>query len=200
MISIIVPTVDGREDHYERCVSAYENRTEDEFEIITIRNRATCGLAWQEGAEQAQGLYIHFTADDLEPALAWDIGAREIADAGKLPAPTIFTRDTGIEERIGVQPDGFFTRIPFCTREQWEKIGPMIPIHYYTDNYFSWRGILAGYPTVLAPGYAFKHHWADPARGAGMTQNERLIFDANEYLHYQENGYELVESKGKFRG
>jgi len=189
VISIIIPTVDGREAHYERCVNAYENRTEDEFEIITIRNRTTCGIAWQDGAELAKGLYIHFTADDLEPCLEWDTPAREVADAGYLPAPTIFTRDTGIEERIGITPDGFFTRIPFCTREQWEKIGPMIPIHYFTDNYFSWRGQQAGIETVLAPTYAFKHHWAEPRRGAGMGPN-RINHDADQYAIYKETGYE----------
>lgn len=189
MISIVVPTVDGREEHYARCLKAYEDHTEDEFEIITIRNRPTCGLAWQEGADQAQGLYLHFSADDLEPFVGWDIEARDTCERGYLPAPTIYTKDTGVEELMGVTPDGFFSRIPFCMMEQWAEIGPMIPIHYFTDNYFSWRGAQAGYPTVLAAGYDFRHHWADPARGAGMTQNERLIHDSMQYTHYKAVGY-----------
>ena len=55
MISVIVPTVVGREDHYARCVAAYERTAGDRIEIITIRDRPTCGLAWNEGAAQAKG-------------------------------------------------------------------------------------------------------------------------------------------------
>ena len=198
MITIIVPTVTGREDYYERCVNAYENNTEDESEIITIKDRPTCGLAWQDGVELADRdtHYIHFTADDLEPCIGWDHHARAVADAGNLPAPLIFTQDTGFEEKLGITPDGFFSRIPFCTREQWEEIGPMIPLHYFTDNWFSWRGRQVGYEIVLAEGYAFKHHWAMAVRGAGMPPHERMSFDAAEYEHYKTNGYEGPYNRG----
>ena len=191
MIFIVCPTVTGREDTYQRCVDAYENRTEDSFEIITILDRPACGIGWQEGAEIAleHGArpedYLHFTADDLEPALGWDIEARPSADLGILPAPKIFNGFSKVEEHIGVVPDGFFTRIPFCTFKQWENIGPMIPIHYYTDNYFSWRGLQAGYQTLGVPSYAFLHHWAQVKR----FTNEKMTNDAMEYERYKREGY-----------
>jgi hypothetical protein len=43
------------------------------IELIVIKNEPTCGIAWQKGAEQATGDFLHFTADDLEPALGWDL-------------------------------------------------------------------------------------------------------------------------------
>jgi hypothetical protein len=27
------------------------------------------------------------------------------------------------------------------------------------------------------PNYAFTHHWAQPGRGAGMTEGERMLHD-----------------------
>lgn len=186
MISIVVPTIAGREDHYERCVSAYENRTEDEFEIITVKDQPTCGIAWQMGSEKAKGLYLHFTADDLEPALAWDIPARAKADADVLPAPRIWNGFSGKMEIVGpTTPTGFFSRIPFCTMAQWQKIGPMIPLHYYTDNWFSWRAGNAGLPTKETPGYDFKHHWASQ----GRYTNDKMISDGLSYHDYVRQGH-----------
>lgn len=38
--------------------------------------------------------------------------------------------------------------LPFCSVEQWEKIGPFPPIHYGSDRWFSEMGRRAGFPTV----------------------------------------------------
>lgn len=131
MIQVICPTIAGREDSVRRCMAAYEQRTVDEVNFIVVYGEETCGKAWQRGVELAGAGYRHFTADDLEPLGGWDIDARQAADDGLLPAPVIYTRDSGQVEQLGVTPDGFFSRIPFCTEKQWEQIGPMIPIHYY---------------------------------------------------------------------
>lgn len=183
MISIICPTIAGREQTYERCKSAYETRTAAEIEFITIYDEPACGIAWQKGVELAEGDYIHFTADDLEPLDGWDVEARHAANDGIMPAPLIYTRDTGQVEVLGVTPDGFFSRIPFCTREQWDQIGPMIPIHYYTDNWFTWKSNQLGLMTMEIPSYAFKHHWAMAGRKSDMS------YDYSEYRRYKQVGY-----------
>lgn len=183
MISVICPTIEGREEIYAKCKAAYEERTDDEISFITIFGEPTCGIAWQKGAEVASGQYLHFTADDLEPLEGWDIDARLAADDGILPAPVIYKADTGTVEPLGVMPDGFFTRIPFCSAEQWRAIGPMIPLHYYTDNWFSWRGSRAGYLTMEVITYRFKHHWAQ--RGRKHSLND----DSREYERYKRENY-----------
>lgn len=57
LISVIVPTVDGREDHLERCVRTYTELAAGNYELQLIieRNHPTCGLGWQAGSEKAEG-------------------------------------------------------------------------------------------------------------------------------------------------
>jgi Glycosyl transferase family 2 len=186
VISVVVPTIRGREEHYARCVAAYERTAGDRIELITIRDRPTCGLAWNEGAAQAKGDYIHFTADDLEPHDGWLEPALEAVHRGYLPAPRIIRTDGERDycDYCGVHgrelPDKAIVDmsvIPFMSREQWDKIGPSLDCHYYTDNYLSWRGEQAGYLTVVRRAFQFTHHWAEPGRGAGMTYQQRMKHD-----------------------
>lgn len=72
MISVVIPTVAGREHSLERCLAAY--RATADVELIVLADRQTCGVAWQEGIEQATGDYLHLSADDLEPHPGWDQG------------------------------------------------------------------------------------------------------------------------------
>ena len=185
MISVICPTVQGREQSYERCKRTYHERTIDEIQFITVHDMPSAGTAWNLGVEEATGDYIHFTADDLEPLEGWDGEARRAADDGILPAPVIYTRDSGQIEPLGTLPDGLFTRIPFCTSQQWQKISPMIPLHYYTDNWFSWKGNQHGLITMEVPSYAFKHHW----EMAGRKSNDQMAAEYYEYERYKREGY-----------
>jgi hypothetical protein len=185
MITVVVPTIVGREEHYARCVAAYESRTSQPINIITLHDYPTCGEAWNAGAELAdgEGDYLHFTADDLEPHDGWDVPAMQAVKHGALPAPRIVRADGTLDYcgYHGVElPDKAIVQmsvIPFMSWEQWEKIGPGLPIHYFSDNYISWRGHQAGYPTVVRRAFAFTHHWAQPGRGAGMTYQQRMEHD-----------------------
>lgn len=185
MISVVVPTIKGREDHYARCVAAYQRTVPaDQLQLITMRDYPTCGEAWNAGAEQATGDYLHFTADDLEPHAGWYRPAIGAVLQGSLPAPRIINPD-GDLDYCGVHrqemPDWApvqMSVIPFMSRDQWQQIGPCLLIHYFSDNYLSWRGQLAGYPTVVRRRFAFTHYWAEPGRGAGMTYMQRMEHDA----------------------
>jgi hypothetical protein len=138
MISIIIPTVPGREDHYERCLAAYHERTGPvRLEIITEVDHATVGLAWQAGAEKATGDYIHLTCDDLEPLDGWDVAAVKASDAGVVPAPRVTDARTGQlqswpawgrEHDDGT--DAGFSAIPFLSRAMWEVVRPLFTGHY----------------------------------------------------------------------
>ena len=137
MISIIIPTVTGREDHYERCLAAYQDRTAAGSEIITETDHATVGLAWQAGAERATGDYIHFSSDDLEAMDGWDVAAVQASDAGIVPAPRVTDARTGQlqswpawgrEHDDGT--DAGFSAIPFLSRAMWEVVQPLFTGHY----------------------------------------------------------------------
>jgi hypothetical protein len=188
VISVVIPTIHGREEHYARCVEAYEATQGVELQLITVRDKSTCGEAWGIGAEQAKGDYIHFSADDLQPAEGWYAPAIEACDRGFLPAPRI-VNPAGKLDYCGVHGIELddWTRvsmsvIPFMSRAQWDAIGPDVPpIHYFSDNWVSWRGAKAGFPTVVRRGFAFTHWWAKPGRGAGMSVDARMAADGDAF-------------------
>ena len=137
VISVIIHTVTGREDHYGRCRDAYRDRTGAAVEIITETDHATCGLGWQAGAERATGDYLHFTCDDLEPLDGWDAAALRASRAGLVPAPRVTDARTGEQQTWPGwgrdHPDGTdagFSALPFLSRAMWEVVQPLFTGHY----------------------------------------------------------------------
>lgn len=189
LISIVVPTIDGREDYLERCLTAYAAHG-GELEFVVVRNEKTCGRGWQRGAERAHGDYIHLTCDDIEPCAGWWEGAVRTIERGFVPAPRVLNTDGSLQTcgDVDESPDGArtdFTRLPFVSRAQWEVVQPMIPLHYFTDNWVSDRCRAAGIETVVARDYLVLHHLAQEGRGAGMgTENARMTHDRLAYTWY----------------
>jgi hypothetical protein len=188
VISIVIPTIPGREDFYNRNLMAYKERTHVPFEVITAYAFRSVGLAWQAGAEATKGRYIALSCDDLEIQEGWDEPAMACCDAGQFPAPRVTNGTTGAEESRPVW--GAFTQdgtdtgisvVPFMSREQYEKISPFFTAHYYTDDFISDRARANGWPSVQVNAYHFKHFWAQHGRGAGMTENERMVQDQQLY-------------------
>lgn len=212
-VAVIIPTVDGREAYLERCIAAYEatatSREGVRVHTVVVRNRPSCGAAWQEGVEHVLGkrgsehagfdaaasagrggiTHIHLTADDLVPHESWWSTARALLADGIIPAPLVYNPDGVTVQSCGGSGDGdlwpltadgtpcSWCAIPICTVEQWQVCGPMIPIHYYSDDWFSHRALAGGLGMQVAQGYAFTHFNAMPGRGAGMTQHERAAMD-----------------------
>lgn len=198
-IAVVIPTIDGREDHYERCFNSYMDRTPGhEVTIFTARNHPTLGIAWQEGVEQINlddFDYLHLTCDDVEILDGWIEPAIEAVEKGFIPAPyAINFDDTFIS--YGHPPGGGMedwkptttTVSPFCKASWWKDIGPMIPLHMYTDDHFSHKARLAGYETRCRTGYRTRHHHAMERRGAGMEERARLVHDMHLYHRYLQNG------------
>lgn len=180
-LSIVIPTISGREHHLERCLDAYSTTTLD-YETIIIRDRPTCGVAWNEGIAKAKGEFIHLSADDLEPHPGWIQAALAKTELGFVPAPRIL-KPTGELESCGwddqERPDGSLTpysRIPFAPKKWFDMIGPMLETHYMNDNYFSDRASFCGWQSVIARAYLFTHHWASEGR-----LDARLKEDIKEY-------------------
>lgn len=185
MISVVVPTVVGREEHLANCLRAYRTRSVNEVELIVVHDKPTCGEAWIEGAEKATGDYIHFTADDLEPHAGWDVEAPLLVDAGLVPSPRILG-PTGLTEFCGYHHDvelptglevSMRSPVPFLSRAMLAECLPLLPAHYYTDDWVDYRLRRAGHRVVVCRSFAFTHHWAMPGRNAGLGMVERDAVD-----------------------
>lgn len=168
MISIIIPTITGREESLERTVSAYEKRTWVEREIIVIRDAPTWPKGCNLGAQEANGDILHFSADDLEPVTGWHTDVARLLAADELPAPRVHDYEPdGLFMNQSDGADGdltLFTRIPIMSRSQYERIGPWPEIIYYADIWLSEKARTVGIQTRMLYSYAFVHHWCQIGR------------------------------------
>lgn len=197
VISVIIPTIQGREDLLVKCLASYEKTLASytalggNHELIVVGDKPTCGAAWNEGAARAKGDYLHFTADDIEALPGWWQGALSVANGvnqfatGDLPAPLVFNPDGSVQSCGGsweqVEPDGAvteFTRVPFLTRNQWERVGPVPPVHYYSDNYVSAKARRLGIETRVCHRYQLVHHMSPVGRLDVSADDERLYREA----------------------
>ena len=183
MISIVIPTISGREKYLAQCIDAYDRFTRD-CEMIVLKDRATCGEVWAEGGEMAKVDYLHFSADDLEPHEDWWEPAVRAVKDGKLPCPRIY-QPNGALESCGAwgteMPDGTETniaRIPFLGREQWDHGNWILDSHYYTDNWIWHRGQQLGIPTIVTHGYDFTHYYASEGRKSTLEDDYQFYVSA----------------------
>lgn len=186
-IDLIVPTIPGREESLERCLESFGDRVNP----IVVRGASSCGEGWIEGLRRSGGDYVLLCADDIEahPDLCL-VECKITADEGYLPAPIVYRPNGSIESAGGdmsapacllsrVEADWTpvdFTPMPFLSREQIRKIR-MIPAHYMTDVYASYRGRDLGYETVLRTPYRLIHHHLAVGRIHGGSAKDRAIFD-----------------------
>lgn len=190
-ISVIIPTIEGREEHLDRCITGYQlhSRGSYHLELIVENDHPTCGAGWQAGAERATADYLHFTCDDIVPQAGWADPAVETLAQGFLPAPRVLNGTTGVPEyqpAWGTEsPDWtpvHMSCLPFVTRDLWENaVRPMLTCHYFTDDWISWRSIRAGYQCRVRRDYLFRHYWAQHKRGAGMSYEQRMWNDHSLY-------------------
>lgn len=192
-VSVVIPTVTGREQSLARCQAAYLATVPTwlQLELLVELDRPTCGEAWARGAERATGDYLHFTADDLEPHPGWWEPAIAAADGSVLPAPVVYWPDGRVQSDEGIEDwaPAAMTRVPFCSRRQWRWLAPVgfwEGAHYYTDNAFSLHGRRAGCEIRVRTGYAFTHRMASVGRGAGMSEQERMEHDGAKWRRYLE--------------
>lgn len=189
MISVIVPTIGGREESLERCLDSYEQTMDERYQLIVVRDEATCGLAWNKGARLAKGDILHFTADDIEAHPGWLPPAVAAIERNELPCPRILNGDgtlqscgDGVTEAADWSPCDF-SRVPTMSIKQWRIVGPSLKCHYFTDVWFGARGRKAGIATVLRRDFLLTHymHEVPQGRGAGMPELERYQRDWRYY-------------------
>lgn len=188
-LSIVLPTIRGREASLDRTVGAY-NRTlpaDVTAQLIVLRDQPTAGAAWNAGASLARAPLLHFTGDDLEPQPGWYEAAVAALAAGWWPAPRILRADgtleacgsDGEQHRRTEQPDWSpctVSTIPFLRTADWP--GPVLPIHYGSDSHFSLLARQRGGRFAYRAGYAFVHHWHPIGRA---RMQARAAGDLDQY-------------------
>jgi len=166
MISVIIPTLSGREESLARAVAAYKKTLgRRKHEIIVIKDKPTWPTACNEGYAESQGDILHFSADDLEPLPGWHREALAwLAKHDELPAPKVLNHSAdGVFDNAADGFDGettWFTRIPIMRRDQYERIGPWPEYNYVADIWLSEKArMVLGIQTRMIYSYAFIHHW-----------------------------------------
>ena len=183
MISVIVPTIAGRETWLERCAQSYRDTTPD-FEFIVMRDYPTCNQGWNAGILEAKGDFIHLTADDIEAQPGWWQTGQKWIKKGYLPAPRILNSDgtlqscgdTAEEAPTGTRTE--LTRVPFFSREQMDTFGiyPIIPTMYFGDSWVSHRARLHGCETVVVREMQFIHSFANVGRKDEVLWEDLKVF------------------------
>ena len=179
MISVVIPTITGREHWLHNAMKCYPG-----CELIVIKDQPTCGIAWNQGIQEASGSHILLAADDIAPAVQeWAAAAIYWTGQGYLPCARILNTDGTLQscgywvEEVGTGSICRFARIPFATREQLAAIGPIIDTHYYTDVWFSDMGRRHGYETVVVREFCFYHHFAPEGRVDDRLEPDRLLYE-----------------------
>jgi hypothetical protein len=163
-LSIVMPTVPGRQDELARTIDAYERLTPNaEIEWIIERGHDTCGTAWNAGARKATGEVLHMGADDGEPETDRWLPAAELALAlSRVPLGWV---------REGDQTFGRdFCRVVICRREWWQDVPDL---HYFSDNCWTDLMIAAGHTPMVAEGFDFYHRKSMVGRDESPERLER---------------------------
>lgn len=174
-ITVVIPTISGREESLARAVSSYEDMGVD-CEIIVVKDEPTWPTACNVGYAKSTGDVIHFSADDLEAIPGWWERPYEwLQKYNELPAPRVynFSADGDFDNASDGEDEQLthFTRIPIMTRAQYETIGPWPEINYYADIWLSEKARTLGIRTRMIYGYDFVHHWSQIGR---METKERF--------------------------
>ena len=171
-LSVVIPTITGREDSLARAIAAYtETLDGTNYEIITVLDKPNWPAACNEGYRQSAGDVIHFSADDLEPMPGWHVEALlTLSVKDELPAPRVYNYLPPPEGEWANPEDGShgaipeFTRIPIMRRDQYERIGEWPEMPYYADLWVTDKGRTLGIETKMVHGYDFIHHWSQVGR------------------------------------
>lgn len=169
-LSIVMPTVPGREHELDRTVEMYDRLTHMEIEWVIETGHDNCGAAWNAGVPKCTGEIVHMGADDLEPITdEWLPAALAVIEQGGVPLGWVFEDEIG---RFGHD----FCRVVICRRAWWRNVPE---IHYWSDNAFDDLMRATGHKPTVAPHFDFYHRRSMVGRD---ELPERLERDRTVYL------------------
>lgn len=188
-VSVIVPTIHGRETLYEQTIKAYRDTTPDGYrlELISPRDYPTIGEAWNVGMGHASGQFVHLTADDVTPVGGWLTACMEAVAQGCYPAPRILRPDGSVEAcgslgagmLLGECPDWtpcVTSPFPFFKRPEHPPVVPAV--HYYADDYLAHWARGQGLRAVVRTPFTLAHHEGVVGRPrvVARAQADRQVF------------------------
>jgi hypothetical protein len=167
-ISVVMPTITGREESWARMVRYFEERTPGyELEVCSPKDYRN----WPAGINAAQptGDYLVYCADDLEPLPGWADAMVACLDRHEIPAPQVWNwHQKGVPADLAADgPPGsipVFSRIPALTAALADEIGLWPEIDYYADNWVSDKARLLGWESRVTAGFDWIHHWHQHGR------------------------------------
>lgn len=171
-ISVVMPTISGREESCARMVDAYVQRTKGyELEVINPKDFPSWPAGCNAGVLRVSSAadVVHFGADDLEPLEGWADAMLETLSRGRIPAPQLWDHektDTPPMNASDGMPGSItaFSRVPALLHEWVDLIGPWPLMDYFADNWVSDKARSIGIETVVTAGYSFVHHWNQVGR------------------------------------
>lgn len=169
-ISLIIPTITGREESLAAMLAAYKARTKGfRLQVVTPLDAPNWAAGCNLGMAKATGELFAFGSDDLEPIDGWADAMARTLDAGEIPAPQVWnhTHDGPPVNEAQDGPAGSitaFSRVVALTAKMAELIGPWPEIDYYVDNWVSDKARTLGIETRVTAGYWFIHHWHQVGR------------------------------------
>lgn len=165
-VTVVIPTIPGREVSCEQTVTEYKRQ---EVDVLVVSGAQTCGEGWTAGLAKAEGDYVLLGIDDAVPHPGAVLAGVQAAERGIYPSPRMLKADGALEScgslgnggcHLGECETGtpaYMSSLPLASREMWERIGAPIPIHYYVDDYLGYRARVAGLSCEVVREYAFTH-------------------------------------------
>jgi hypothetical protein len=186
-ISVIVPTITGREEMFADVIAAYRTRTKGyTLQFVNPKDYPNWPAACNVGMKTATGDVFAFGSDDLFPIAGWADAMMGAFAADELPAAQVWnwTYDPD-QPPANLDADGppgtitTFSRVVALRRDMAEAIGPWPEIDYYADNWVSDAARVHGWQTRVTAGYAFVHMWHPHGRLDGGDWVNRSLHAYN---------------------
>ena len=191
LVSVIIPTIDGREPLEELTLASLRATTSPaEVQVVIVRNQPCIGTAWNAGARAADGEFLMLAADDVLFAPGTIDAGIEAADGGVYPAPFIINHD-GTPFATGSMGGGWIltdcadrapvcsSQFPFLSADAWSAIGPALDLHYFADDYLAARARAAGLRVEFREDYSLIHNEGTLGREEMVRRSmtDRLEFE-----------------------
>lgn len=190
-VSIVIPTIQGREDLFAQTKDGYaaSKPATVEFEYITPKDFPTIGEAWNAGAAKATGEFLHLTADDVIPHEGWIDAAINATNRAEWPCPKILNPDGSLHS-CGTLGGGMLlpdcptgtpcaaSPFPFFRSNRWVQLGPALGIHYYADDALGWKARSIGLTPTVCAEFTLTHLEGTVGRAqvAARSQSDSFIF------------------------
>lgn len=172
-VTVVIPTTKGRELTCEQTVAEYKAQG---AEVLVVNGASTCGEGWAAGLAQAQGDFVLLGVDDAVPHPGAVQSGVRVADQGIYPSPRIVKANGALEScgSLGIGgchlsecdtgTPAYMSSLPLASREMWKRIGEVLPIHYYVDDYLGFRARCVGLSCEVVRSYAFTHYEEEHGR------------------------------------